>query len=149
MVNFVVLLTKQLLCNLLNFISKSSSFLWLGCLQRAEWMEDRWGGKPWCTPECCSSDEELMVAFTVNSPCLTGCAARGEAAWVWLVPVPVPAPGGSFFLGQCMPAVSLPCSGAVLGGGSLLGVVAQLWLQTLSVSQALAAHARAMVVEDV
>lgn len=149
MVNFVILLTKQLLCNLINFISKFSSFLWLGCLQRAEWMEDRWGGKLWCTPECCSSDEAFMVAFTMNSPCLTGCAPGvrlGGSDWCLFLFLPLEeAPS----LGSVRLPCPCPARGQCWGEGSLLGVLAQLWLQTLSVSQTLASHARAMMVEDV
>lgn len=125
--NFVVLLTKQLVCTLPNFISKSSSFLWFGCLQRAEWMEDRWGGEPWGTPECCSSGSGADSGIYCKQPVPEWrVLPRAEAAWLW--PVPVSALWRKLLpsaAGQCVPAVSLPCSGTVaLGEGSLLRAMA-------------------------
>lgn len=65
------------ICNLPNFISKSSSFLWFGCSQRVEWVEDRWGKKPWGTPECCSSGSGVHGRIYCEQPGLTGVCCPG------------------------------------------------------------------------
>lgn len=115
LVNFVVLLTKQLVCNLPNFISKSSSFLWFSCSQRVEWMEDRWGEKPWGTPECCSSGSGVHGGCLLCM-CCPGVRLHGSDSCLWRKLLPSAA-------GHHVPAVSLTARG-LLGRGRGTAVAA-------------------------
>lgn len=111
LVNFVVLLTKQLVCNLPNFISKSSSFLWFSCSQRVEWMEDRWGEKPWGTPECCSSGSGVHGGCLLCM-CCPGMRLHGSDCCLFLPVEEAPSLGSWAPCACCVPH----CSGALVEG---------------------------------